>query len=42
MTLYEFNALDEVEQSETVWNGVFLGDRKDSEHRILLYQIDGF
>lgn len=42
MTLYEFNALDEMEQAEAVWDGVFLGDRKDDEHRILLYQIDGF
>ena len=42
MTLYEFNALDEMEQAEAVWDGVFLGDRKDAEHRILLYQIDGF
>lgn len=42
MTVYEFNALDEMEQAEAVWDGVFLGDRKDDEHRILLYQIDGF
>jgi hypothetical protein len=42
MTLYEFNALDEMEQAESIWDGVFLGDRKDSEHRILLYQIDDF
>jgi len=42
MTLYQFNALDEMEQAEAVWNGVFLGDRRESEHRILLYQIDAF
>ena len=42
MTLYEFNALDRMEQAESIWDGVFLGDRKDSEHRILLYQIDDF
>ena len=42
MTLYEFNSLDEMEQAEAVWDGVLIGDRKDSEHRILLYQIDAF
>lgn len=31
-----------MEQAEAVWNGVFLGDRRDSEHKILLYQIDAF
>jgi hypothetical protein len=34
MTLYEFNALDEMEQAEAIWDGVFIGDRKDDEHRI--------
>jgi hypothetical protein len=42
MTLYEFNALDEMEQAEAVWEGVFIADRQDNEHRILLYQIDSF
>lgn len=42
MTLYQFNALKEVEQAEAVWNGVFVADREDEEHRILLYQIDSF
>jgi len=42
ITLYEFTALDEMEQAEAIWDGVFLGDRKDGEHRILLYQIDDF
>jgi hypothetical protein len=28
MTLYEFNALDEMEQAEAVWEGVFIGNRK--------------
>ena len=42
MTLYEFKCLDEMEQAEAVWNGVHLANREDDEHRILLYQIDGF
>lgn len=42
MTLYQFNAMDEMEQAEAVWNGVHLGDRQDELHNILLYQIDGF
>lgn len=42
MTLYQFNELDEMEQAEALWAGVFLTDREDEEHRILLYQIDNF
>ena len=42
MTLYEFNALDEMEQAEAVWDSVFIADREDDEHRILLYQRDSF
>ncbi|MEO7834804.1 MAG: hypothetical protein ABIR50_05755 [Ginsengibacter sp.] len=42
MTLYEFKQLDETEQMEAVWDAVFVADREDREHRILLYQIDAF
>jgi len=42
MTLYEFNAMDEMEQAEAVWDGVYIADREDIEHRILLYQLDNF
>lgn len=42
MTLYEFIALDELEQAEAVWNGVHLGDRQEGECTVLLYQIDSF
>ncbi len=42
MTFYEFNQLDEMEQAEAVWDGVFIANREDSEHKILLYQIDAF
>jgi hypothetical protein len=43
MTLYEYKLLDEMEQAEVLWDqGVLLGDRTDEEHKVLLYQIDGF
>ncbi len=42
MTLYQFNALDEMEQQEAVWSGTHIGERFDQEHSILLYQIDNF
>ena len=42
MTLYQFIALDEMEQQEAIWEGTHIGDRKNEEHNILLYQIDGF
>jgi hypothetical protein len=42
MTLYQFIALDEMEQQEAIWEGTHIGDRQDEEHNILLYQIDGF
>lgn len=42
MTLYEFNALDEMEQAEALWESEFIADRHDEEHNILLYQRDSF
>ncbi len=42
MTLYQFLALDEMEQQEAIWEGVHIADREDEEHKILLYQIDAF
>lgn len=42
MTLNEFDQLDEMEQAEAIWEGVFIDTRKDNEHNILLYQIDAF
>lgn len=43
MTLYEFNALDEMEQIETVWNiAVKLGERKEDDQLYELYQIGKF
>lgn len=42
MTLYQFLQLDEAEQAEAIWEAAFIADREDKEHKILLYQIDGF
>jgi len=42
MTLYLFNAMDEMEQAEAVWSGTHIGSRQDEIHNILLYQIDSF
>jgi hypothetical protein len=42
MTLYDFIALDEMEQQEALWEGVHIGDREEGEHLILLYQMDNF
>lgn len=43
MTLYQFNALKEPEKAEVIKaHGVELAQRVDEEHRITLYQIDGF
>ncbi len=40
MTPEEFFELDEMEQAETVWEGIMIGTRSDKEHSILLYKID--
>lgn len=42
MTLYQFLAMNEMEQQEAIWQGVHIADREDEEHKILLYQIDSF
>jgi hypothetical protein len=47
MTLYQYilnlGNLQEKEQAEVLWEmGVHLGERFDGEHKILLYQIEGF
>ncbi|OQP64768.1 hypothetical protein A3860_18595 [Niastella vici] len=43
MTLYEFNALSESEQTEALKeNGVELTTRSDGESTVTLYQIDSF
>ena len=42
MTLYQFNALDEMEQMEAIWNAAKIADRKDAAFHYNLYQIDKF
>jgi len=31
-----------MEQAEAIWSAVHIGERRDSEHNILLYQRDDF
>jgi hypothetical protein len=42
MTFQQFIELDEMEQQEAIWEGKFVADTEDDEHKILLYQIDSF
>jgi hypothetical protein len=43
MTLYQFNALNEKEQFDTLWDkGVHISERENDDHRLVLYQIDNF
>jgi hypothetical protein len=43
MHFYDFLQLDETEQLELLWyNGEQIGRRKEEEHLILLYQVEGF
>lgn len=42
MTLYEFNATDEMEQPEAVWDGVHIGERWDEEHNIYFTSLTVF
>ena len=42
MTLFEFEQMDEWEQMEAIWGGVFVTNRVDNENEILLYQVDSF
>ncbi len=36
MTLYDFIAMDEMEQAEAIWSGVHIADGDGGEHKILL------
>ena len=42
MTLCEFNLLDENEKANVIWLGTRVAIRRDDEHEIVLFQIDGF
>lgn len=41
MTLSEFNVLDEEQQAKSIWSGTRVATRRDEEHEIVLFQIDG-
>ncbi len=42
MTNYQFNALNDPQKADAVWDGTYLGDRQDDNHSILLYEVDSF
>ena len=43
MTVYKFKKLDGVDQYITIWeHGVLLGQRKEANYKILLFQIFSF
>lgn len=43
MTLHHFNELNEVEQVDAICeHGVLVGDRKDDNYTVLLFQINSF
>jgi len=42
MTLDEFRSLNEVEQANAVWEGVFIEVRKDNDGSVALYDLGGF
>jgi hypothetical protein len=43
MTLYQFNALDKLQQANAVFeHGVYLTDLINKHYKLLLFQIDAF
>ena len=40
ITLEQFHNLDEMHQTEIVWKGKYIGERRDEEHIILLFKKD--
>ncbi len=42
MTLYQFIALNEYEQAESVWQSQFIADRRDGDLTVLLYCLGEF
>ncbi len=42
MTLHNFNRLNETEQIEAFWNGIFVGERGDGALRIICHQVNDF
>jgi hypothetical protein len=42
MTIYQFTMLDEMEQIEAFWDGVYVGERVEVEFKIECRQISSF
>ena len=42
MTIYQFNALSEMEQIETIWNVPAVAERIENGYKIFLFQIGSF
>lgn len=43
MTLYEYNGLDELEQSQALWeHGTHISERDDEKFRYVLYSLFSF
>jgi hypothetical protein len=42
LTLDDFNALNETEQAEAIWQGTFLADREENGLIIRLYSLNSF
>ena len=42
MTLYRFTTLKDAEQYQVIWDGTFLGDRKEPGYNVLLYSVGDF
>jgi len=41
VTLSQFNLLDENQQTNVIWSGTRVATRREEEHEIVLFQIDG-
>jgi hypothetical protein len=42
MNFHRFNNMDEMEQLEAFWNGVYIGERSDGEFKIECRQVEDF
>jgi hypothetical protein len=42
LTLEDFNALNEPEQEEAIWEGIFLADREENGLVVRLYSLGSF
>ncbi len=42
MTIYQFNALTEMEQIEVIWPVPAIAERTENGYKIFLFQIDSF